>query len=222
MLYLMEAKNAVMEALCTLNQLLQGAKIADEEQAFTDTLTGLKNHRALNLVLGPLGEAKVPFTVLQPDLDYFKAVNDTYAHVAGDDVLQVAARILVEETCAEDTVVRLGGDEFALVFYIVINAKRLAKLSQRVINRLEQPVPFQNNICRISGSIGIALFNRRSKASPEAMLEQSDQALYAYKKAGRAQHSFFIVERRNFDRIFEPPRYCRDTNVIQIRFLVDS
>lgn len=191
MLYLMEAKNAAMEASRTLNQRLQGAKIAAEEQAFTDTLTGLKNRRALNLVLGRLSEAKVPFTVMQLDLDYFKAVNDSYGHAAGDHVLQVAARILVEETRAEDTVVRLGGDEFALVFYNVINPTRLAKLSQRIIKRLEQPVPFQNNICRISGSIGIALFDRRSEATPEVMLEQSDQALYASKKAGRAQHSFF-------------------------------
>ena len=98
---------------------------------------------------------------------------------------------MVEETRAEDTVVRLGGDEFALVFYNVINATRLAKLSQRIIERLEQPGPVQNNICRISGSIGIAVFDRRSEASPEVMLEQSDQALYASKKAGRAQHIFF-------------------------------
>ncbi|MBT6533704.1 MAG: GGDEF domain-containing protein [Marinovum sp.] len=191
MLYLLEAKNAAMAASRTLNQRLQGAKIAAEEQAFTDTLTGLKNRRALNLVLARLSGAKVPFTVMQLDLDYFKAVNDTYGHAAGDHVLRVAAWILVEETRAEDTVVRLGGDEFALVFYNVINATRLAKLSQRIIERLEQPVPFQNNICRISGSIGIAVFDRRSEASPEVMLEQSDQALYASKKAGWAQHSFF-------------------------------
>lgn len=191
MLYLIEAKSAAMDASRTLNQRLQGAKIAAEEQAFTDTLTGLKNRRALDLVLARLSEAKVPFTVMQLDLDYFKAVNDTYGHAAGDHVLQVAARILVEETRAEDTVVRLGGDEFALVFYNVINQTRLAKLSQRIINRLEQPVPFQNNVCRISGSIGIALFDRTSEASPEVILEQSDQALYASKNAGRAQHSFF-------------------------------
>jgi len=76
-----------MEASRTLNQRLQGAKIAAEEQAFTDTLTGLKNRRALNLVLARLSEAKVPFTVMQLDLDYFKAVNDTYGHAAGDHVL---------------------------------------------------------------------------------------------------------------------------------------
>ena len=191
MLYLIEAKSAAMDASRTLNQRLQGAKIAAEEQAFTDTLTGLKNRRALDLVLTRLSEAKVPFTVMQLDLDYFKAVNDTYGHAAGDHVLQVAARILVEETRAEDTVVRLGGDEFALVFYNVINPTRPAKLSQRIISRLEKPVPFQNNVCRISGSTGIALFDRTSDASPEVILEQSDQALYASKNAGRAQHSFF-------------------------------
>ena len=107
--------------------------------------------------------------------------------------MQVAARILVEEARAEDTVVRLGGDEFALVFYNVANPTRLAKLTQRSIKRLEQPAPFQNNICRTSDIIGIALFDRRS----EVMLEQSDQALYASKKAAVRNTAVFTAERPN-------------------------
>ena len=58
----------------------------------------LKNRRAMDHVLGRLVQSKAPFAVMNIDLDYFKAVNDTMGHAAGDFVLQHVARILVEET----------------------------------------------------------------------------------------------------------------------------
>jgi len=98
MLYLVEAKSAAMEASRKLNLRLQGARIAAEEQAFTDTLTGLKNRRAIDHILSRLIERERPFALMQLDLDYFKAVNDSHGHAAGDAVLQQVARVLVEET----------------------------------------------------------------------------------------------------------------------------
>ena len=74
---------------------------------------------------------------MQPGLNHFEAVNDKFRHAARGHVFQVAARIVVEETRAADTVVCLGGDEFALVFYNVINTTRLAKQCKHIINRLE-------------------------------------------------------------------------------------
>ena len=94
MLYLVEAKSAAMDASRKLNQRLQGAMIAAEEQAFTDTLTGLKNRRAMNHVLARHIEWGTRFGLMQVDLDWFKAVNDNLGHAAGDHVLQTVARIM--------------------------------------------------------------------------------------------------------------------------------
>ena len=80
MLYLIEAKTLAMEASRTLNLRLQGAKIAAEEQAFTDTLTGLKNRRALDHVLARLIRTGQDFSLMHLDLDWFKQVNDGHGH----------------------------------------------------------------------------------------------------------------------------------------------
>ncbi len=90
MLYLIEAKSAAMEASRKLNLRLQGARIAAEEQAFTDMLTGLRNRRALDHVLDRLMQSEQDFALLHLDLDFFKQVNDTLGHAAGDHVLQEA------------------------------------------------------------------------------------------------------------------------------------
>ncbi len=187
MLYLVEAKTAAMAASRLLNQRLQGAKIAAEEQAFTDTLTGLKNRRALDHVLNRLIGARVPFALLHLDLDYFKDVNDTLGHAAGDWVLQEVARVMVAETREQDTVARVGGDEFVLVIDLLQDAEPLRKLANRLIQRLKEPIPYQGQICRISASVGIAV--SRHYAAPEhgQIAADADAALYAAKNAGRGR-----------------------------------
>ena len=115
MLYLVEAKSAAMSASRTLNLRLQGAKIAAEEQAFTDTLTGLKNRRALDTILSRLVQTQTPCAVMHVDLDFFKAVNDMHGHAAGDHVLLNVARALLDATREADTVARVGGDEFTII-----------------------------------------------------------------------------------------------------------
>ena len=90
LLYLVEAKSAAMEASRSLNLRLQGAMLAAEEQAYTDTLTGLKNRRAMDHVLGHLISTNSAFALMHLDLDFFKSVNDRLGHAAGDYVLQQA------------------------------------------------------------------------------------------------------------------------------------
>lgn len=191
LLYLVEAKSAAMEASRKLNTRLQGAMIAAEEQAFTDTLTGLKNRRAMDHILNRLTIHGGAFSVMNMDLDYFKAVNDTLGHAAGDHVLQQVARIMVEETRESDTIVRAGGDEFVLILDRQKDPEILMRIADRLISRLEAPISFEGNPCRISASVGIATASEGEGLEPADLLHRADQALYAAKHAGRACHRFY-------------------------------
>lgn len=191
MLYMVEAKSAVLEESRQLNQRLQGARIAAEEQAYTDTLTGLKNRRAMDHVLARLIASGDGFALIHLDLDFFKDVNDTLGHAAGDTVLQAVARVLVAETRENDTVARIGGDEFVLLVPRVTDPARLARLAARVIARLEEPVLFEGQPCRISGSVGITTSAHYDLLDAERMLADADTALYASKRRGRACHTLF-------------------------------
>lgn len=187
MLYLVEAKSAAMDASRKLNQRLQGAMIAAEEQAFTDTLTGLKNRRAMDHVLARHMEWGTPFGLMQVDLDWFKAVNDTLGHAAGDHVLQTVARIMVDETRESDTVARVGGDEFVIILPHAKGPESLKGIAQRIIDHLNQPILFQGEECNISASIGITLYDPASDVTIADLMEDADIALYASKNRGRAR-----------------------------------
>lgn len=191
MLYLIEAKSAAMAASRKLNMRLQGAKIAAEEQAFTDTLTGLKNRRAMDHVLARLIEAKKPFALMHLDLDFFKEVNDTMGHAAGDHVLQRIAQIMVEEVRKADTVARVGGDEFVLILNEIGNRETLSRIAIRLIERMEAPIPFGGQDCKISASIGIVLSSDYETPTAAGLLTDADEALYASKRRGRACFSFY-------------------------------
>lgn len=191
MLYLVEAKSAAMQASRQLNLRLQGAKIAAEEQAFTDTLTGLKNRRAMDHVLDRLIATGKDFSLMHMDLDLFKQVNDTLGHAAGDAVLQRVATIMVDCTRKDDTVARVGGDEFVFIFEGFMNLERLEHLANRLIAQIEEPIRFGKDVCEISASAGTTLSTGMLVPDAATLLNQADAALYAAKRAGRAQHLFF-------------------------------
>lgn len=192
MLYLVEAKSAAMEASRLLNQRLQGARIAAEEQAFTDTLTGLKNRRAMDHVLGRVIATQMPFAVMHVDLDFFKAVNDRLGHAAGDHVLQEVARIMIDATRrGKDTVARTGGDEFVILFEGLTDRAALDRVAGRIIGELEKPIRFDGHVCRVSASCGTALSSDYERPIATRVMADADTALYASKWRGRACHTFF-------------------------------
>jgi diguanylate cyclase (GGDEF)-like protein len=194
LMYLVEAKSAVMDELRDLNLRLQGAKTAAEEQALTDTLTGLRNRRALDQDLTNLTRQGTPFCLMHIDLDYFKAVNDTLGHAAGDHVLREVAKVLCAETRVGDTVARIGGDEFVVVLHALADAVLLRQIAHRIIARLNVPMEFENHACQIAASIGMTLSRQYASPDAEQMLSDADQALYASKRAGRAQATLFSAQ----------------------------
>ena len=190
MMYLVEAKTAAMDALRTFALRLQGDKQIAESQAMTDTLTGLRNRRALAQALERLARSSVPFALMHIDLDFFKAVNDTLGHAAGDFVLRRVAEILMHETRAEDTVARVGGDEFVVVIPDLTDPERLETMGQRIIEVLNRPMIFEGNPCRISASIGITTSTAYDVPVIARMEADADEALYASKRAGRGRALF--------------------------------
>jgi diguanylate cyclase (GGDEF)-like protein len=190
-MYLVEANTAAMAALEGLAHRLEDDKQTAQAQAMTDTLTGLQNRRALSLALERLTRTQTKFALMHIDLDFFKAVNDTMGHAAGDHVLKVVAQVLTRETRVEDTVARVGGDEFVLVFPQMDDADALVGVARRIIDELTVPILFESQVCRISASIGIALSSHYDHPDLDRIQTDADEALYASKRAGRSQARVF-------------------------------
>ncbi len=193
LLYMAEANAAVTHELRGLNLRLEGARMAAEEEAMTDSLTGLRNRRAADLVLERLCAARAGFGLLQMDLDYFKAVNDTLGHAAGDFVLGSVGRILREQLRAEDCAARVGGDEFVVILAGRIEPNMLQSIAERIIARISQPMEFEGQVCQVSASIGIVRSLDLAVPEPVQLLAAADRALYAAKHAGRGRAVLLVT-----------------------------
>jgi len=187
LLYLAEANAAVTRELRGLNLRLEGARMAAEEEAMTDALTGLRNRRAADLVLERMCAARTPFGLLHMDLDYFKAVNDTLGHAAGDFVLETVGRLLREQLRTEDCAARIGGDEFVVIIVGRSDPKTLQSIADRIIARVSQPMDFEGQLARVSASIGIVRSADFDAPDVAQLLASADRALYAAKHAGRGR-----------------------------------
>ena len=190
MMYLVEAKTAAMSALTGFALRLQGDKLTAETQAMTDTLTGLRNRRALSQALERMTRSGMAFGLMHIDLDFFKAVNDTMGHAAGDHVLRKVADVLNGETRAEDMVARIGGDEFVAVFPNLTHPGKLVAIARRIIDALTRPIPFEDRVCKISASVGITTSDIYPVPDIARMQHDADEALYASKRAGRGRALF--------------------------------
>lgn len=124
------------------------------------------------------------------DLDEFKAVNDTYGHAAGDELLiEIAVRIR-RILRANDTFARLGGDEFVLLMEDLASPKDSRVFLERVMKEIERPFEIDGQRIRITASIGVDTFSAEG-GDADALLEQADQAMYRVKKAGKSNYAFF-------------------------------
>jgi two-component system cell cycle response regulator len=162
-----------------------------EEAARTDFLTGLPNRRGIEEWTGRLlhGAARHGFSiwVVLADLDFFKWINDSYGHSAGDTVLQKFAEIVKANTRASDICGRLGGDEFILVITHVDRAN-VGLMVDRLRQQLAAEVfRFDGGVTRITASFGIAGFQGKEAPNFGDVLRRADKTLYAAKGAGRNQ-----------------------------------
>lgn len=195
MLYMGEANAAVLGELSALTGRLELARRTAVAQAQSDPLTGLANRRGFDLAieaeLRAFAEGGGHFAVAHLDLDYFKEVNDTFGHAAGDHVLMLVARRMAAELRRGDLVARTGGDEFLILLPGATDLAALSRLAERLIARLEEPCLFEGESFCVSASIGIAVSQGGGGVGEaERLLAEADRALYAAKRAGRGRCVF--------------------------------
>jgi diguanylate cyclase (GGDEF)-like protein len=189
MLFLVEAQRAALEESKKLNGRLQSARLAAEQEAATDKLTGARNRRAMDHMLIRLLGQGTPFGLIHVDLDDFKAINDTHGHPAGDAVLREVARVLKDATRARDMVARIGGDEFVVVLHGMTHTARLSDLAERILARFDMPIRHDGVEIPVSVSLGIAASALYDSPDAETLLADADRALYASKRDGRGRFS---------------------------------
>lgn len=160
------------------------------KKAMTDEMTDIYNHRYFKVRLEneirEHGERKKPLGLLILDLDYFKKVNDTYGHLAGDLVLKAAALCLKNFCRSTDVPARYGGEEFAIILPDIEESSILSigERLRQTIENLEVSIPGQNLPLRITASIGLSVFPK-SGATPNELIATADAALYEAKRSGR-------------------------------------
>lgn len=164
--------------------------------AYHDALTGLPNRLLLADRLGraveDLRRRTTPFAVHCIDLDRFKDVNDTFGHQAGDEVIQLAALRITSACRQSDTIARLGGDEFAVV-QIDADLDGAARLAERLVALLSEPMELSVGRVHIGASVGVSLLSEGAIDAQEC-LRQADLALYRVKEKGRGNFCFFEPE----------------------------
>lgn len=146
-----------------------------------DGLTGLANRRTFDIHVKQLFSQGQPFSLIMLDIDHFKAVNDCYGHLVGDDVLRFLSQIMTESSRGDDLCYRFGGEEFA--FILKNNTTNEAYiLAERLRKKIAAtPCPTGKTI---TISLGISSYNKED-ASPEDVIQRADYALYQSKQKGR-------------------------------------
>jgi two-component system chemotaxis response regulator CheY len=160
----------------------QNARLA--ELAAVDELTGVKNRRRfredLDLLFEVASRQSTLLSLVMIDVDHFKTFNDAFGHPAGDEVLRQVASALLSATRAQDVMARYGGEEF-----VVLLPATGASDSLVLAGRLRARVADHDWPLRpVTVSVGAATTGAEV-ASPEALVEAADRALYLAKRTGR-------------------------------------
>ena len=159
-------------------------------RSMTDPLTGLKNRawleNALPALLQALQSDDSGLHLFMIDLDHFKVINDTWGHIAGDQVLREVAKALVRTLRPADHVVRMGGEEMIALTNNVTTAAAAMAVAERLrqaIERLRIQRDDSEVAIQLTTSIGWSRFHPGE--SLETVLERADQAVYRAKTGGR-------------------------------------
>ncbi len=186
----------LLQRLEAANAQLREAYRAMEQQAQRDGLTGIANRRRFDQTLSEAWtgarDRGEPLALLLIDIDHFKAYNDGYGHLAGDQCLRDVAIALTDAIEMPDALLaRYGGEEFAIV---LPNSNRdmAVALGERLRVAIEaQTLPHAYvGSGRITLSVGVAVADVRHDAAPASLIARADAALYVAKRQGRNRVAF--------------------------------
>jgi diguanylate cyclase (GGDEF)-like protein len=160
------------------------------QMASTDELTGLRNRRRfdeeMESAFAMATRHRSPVSVIVIDIDHFKFYNDSFGHLAGDEILCIFASILTRTSRRYDVVARYGGEEFTVLLPSTASgpAREAAERQREALEAFDWPLR------RITASFGVATME--SAALPcIKLLDQADQALYHAKGMGRNRVTHF-------------------------------
>lgn len=175
----------------TAKQMLRNQKTKLEFEAaklLTDSLTGAFTRRRL-LTLGAREISRARrykgcFSMLMLDIDFFKTINDTYGHAAGDKVLKTTIQTIAKHIRDSDILGRLGGDEFVVVFpsIRIEQAYSSAEKLRKTIEQLE--IEWETGKIFVQVSIGVVEWSERDVKFAD-LLKRADRSLYEAKRTGR-------------------------------------
>jgi two-component system cell cycle response regulator len=177
----------MLEVRLLYKELAQYSR-AQQELALHDALTGLPNRRLLeDRIENALQHANRNHhkaAVMYLDLDGFKAINDTYGHAYGDEILKMVSQRLLSNSRKEDTVARLGGDEFIVLLSDVHSLGDAQGPAAKLVEALSEPFFINDLTLQLSTSIGISLYPDDAENVVD-LISIADYALYEAKRAGK-------------------------------------
>jgi diguanylate cyclase (GGDEF)-like protein len=185
-----------IDQITAANRERELARAALAYQATHDSLTDLPNRaQALRLLTGALSRAQRSGAVvglLFVDLDGFKAVNDTFGHAAGDEVLTVVARRMEAAVRSGDVVARLGGDEFVVLLEPLDEETSAVTVADRLVEVISAPIPLSDGSlqARVGASVGAAL-SQDAQVDADRLLQEADVAVYRAKASGKGRTELF-------------------------------
>ena len=185
-----------------------------------DSLTDLLNRRYLEGILEQAGEEDSGYFLLL-DLDNFKKVNDSFGHMAGDQVLVKFARVMKEEITDSDCVCRLGGDEFAVYLPGEYDQDKIKSIARRLIAGIEFEVnDLISDACdfKLSVSVGIAEKPNDGKNFDE-LYGAADKALYHVKQNGKRGYYFYSSDKAGAKETEEENSLI---NLLQLQRLIEE
>ena len=175
-------------------------KVAEEHihhMARHDSLTGLPNRRMFSDLLEASIQTgtryKRNFGVMFIDLDRFKFINDTLGHEAGDTLLKELTARFKQALRASDVLARLGGDEFVVLVQEVSDREHAAAVGRKLLSAAIKPVLLMGQECRVTASIGIALFPSDGQ-DEQTLMKNADSAMYHAKEEGKNNFQFYSSE----------------------------
>ena len=194
-----EKKSEIRALLAPLTASLQASR--NWEIAVTDELSGLATRRYFETRLAEEWARHLrygaPLSVALFDLDFFKKINDSHGHAAGDLAIRRFGEILRETVRASDLACRYGGEEFAVLFPETA-APSAAKVADRIRKKIDRhPFSSEGRSFRVTVSAGIADTESLSSEQRTELLVRADRALYGAKDEGRNRVRPWTERRRN-------------------------